>query len=114
MWSASTGQVIAEALGLALPGSALVPAPLSQLLRYARATGKQVPNLIEEEITPRRILTREAFENAIIIHAAVGGLTNMRLYLPVIAREAGIELTIAVYDIIHRQVPAQAIVKPTG
>src|SRR5438105_3329235 len=114
MGSASTGQVIAEALGLALPGSALVPAPLSQLLRYARATGKQVLNLIEEEITPRRILTREAFENAIIIHAAVGGSTNMLLHLPVIAREAGIEITIDDFDRIHRQVPVLANVKTTG
>src|SRR3989454_2027276 len=94
MGSASTGQVVAEALGLALPGSALVPAPLAQLLRYARASGKQVLNLIEEEITPRRILTREAFENAIIIHAAVGGSTNMLLHRPAIAREAGGEITI--------------------
>src|SRR5437660_1694318 len=114
MGSASTGQVMAEALGLALPGSALVPAPLSQLLRYARATGKQVLNLIEEEITPRRILTREAFENAILIHAAVGGSTNMLLHLPVIAREAGVEITIDDFDRIHRQVPVLANVKTTG
>jgi dihydroxy-acid dehydratase len=114
MGSASTGQVMAEALGLALPGSALVPAPLTQLLRYARATGKQVLHLIEEEITPRRILTREAFENAIVIHAAVGGSTNMLLHLPVIAREAGVEITIDDFDRIHRQVPVLANVKTTG
>ena len=114
MGSASTGQVISEALGLALPGSALVPAPLTQLLRYARATGKQVLRLIEAEITPRRILTREAFENAIIIHAAVGGSTNMLLHLPLIAREAGIEISIDDFDRIHRQVPVLANVKTTG
>jgi len=71
MGSASTGQVLAEALGLALPGSALTPAPLTKLLRYARATGKQLVTLIEENLTPRRILTRDAFENAIVLHAAV-------------------------------------------
>ncbi|GHO60219.1 dihydroxy-acid dehydratase [Ktedonobacter robiniae] len=114
MGSASTGQVISEALGLALPGSALVPAPLTQLLRYARATGKQLLKLIEEEITPRRILTREAFENAIIIHAAVGGSTNMLLHLPLIAREAGIDISIDDFDRIHRQVPVLANVKTTG
>ncbi|GHO46765.1 dihydroxy-acid dehydratase [Ktedonospora formicarum] len=114
MGSASTGQVISEALGLSLPGSALVPAPLAQLLRYARATGKQMLRLIEEEITPRRILTREAFENAIVIHAAVGGSTNMLLHLPLIAREAGIEITIDDFDRIHRQVPVLANVKTTG
>src|SRR5690242_1046471 len=114
MGSASTGQVISEVLGLALPGSALVPAPLTQLLRYARATGKQVLKLIEEEITPRRILTREAFENAIVIHAAVGGSTNALIHLPVIAREAGVEITIDDFDRIHRQVPVLANVKTTG
>ena len=114
MGSASIGQVISEALGLALPGSALVPAPLTQLLRYARATGKQVLKLIEEEITPGRILTREAFENTIVIHAAVGGSTNMLLHLPLIAREAGVEITIDDFDRIHRQVPVLANVKTTG
>jgi dihydroxy-acid dehydratase len=114
MGSASTGQVMAEALGLALPGSALVPAPLTQLLRYARATGKQILKLIEDDITPRRILTREAFENAIVIHAAVGGSTNMLIHLPAIAREVGVEITIDDFDRIHRQVPVLANVKTTG
>lgn len=114
MGSASTGQVTAEALGLALPGSALVPAPLTQLLRYARATGKQILRLIEREITPRHILTRDAFENAIIVHAAVGGSTNMLLHLPVVAREVGVEITIDDFDRIHRQVPVLANVKTTG
>src|SRR6201988_4582669 len=94
MGSASTGQVLAEALGLALPGSALTPAPLTRLLRYARATGKQLLNLIEINLTPRAILTRDAFENAIILHAAVGGSTNALLHLPVIAREAGVDIGI--------------------
>jgi dihydroxy-acid dehydratase len=114
MGSASTGQVLAEALGLALPGSALVPAPLTKLLRYARATGKQLVNLIDNELTPRRILTREAFENAIILHAAVGGSTNALLHLPPIAREAGVEITIDDFDRIHRRVPVLANVKTTG
>ena len=114
MGSASTGQVLSEALGLALPGSALVPAPLTRLLRYARATGKQILRLLEEEITPRHILTRAAFENAIIIHAAVGGSTNALLHLPVIAREAGVEITLDDFDRIHRQVPVLANVKTTG
>ena len=114
MGSASTGQVVAEALGLALPGSALVPAPLTKLLRYARATGKQILKLIEEDITPRCILTHEAFENAIVIHAAVGGSTNMLIHLPAIAREVGVEITIDDFDRIHRQVPVLANVKTTG
>jgi dihydroxy-acid dehydratase len=114
MGSASTGQVLAEALGLALPGSALTPAPLTRLLRYARATGKQLLTLIEINLTPRAILTREAFENAIILHAAVGGSTNALLHLPVIAREIGIDISIDDFDRIHRRVPVLANVKTTG
>jgi dihydroxy-acid dehydratase len=114
MGSASTGQVLAEALGLALPGSALTPAPLTRLLRYARATGKQLVTLIEENLTPRRILTRDAFENAIVLHAAIGGSTNALLHLPVIAREAGVDVGIDDFDRIHRRVPVLANVKTTG
>jgi dihydroxy-acid dehydratase len=114
MGSAATGQVLSEALGLALPGSALVPQPLTKLLRYARAAGKQVLRLIAEELTPRRILTREAFENAIVVHAATGGSTNALLHLPAIAQEAGVEITIDDFDRIHRQVPVLANVKSTG
>jgi dihydroxy-acid dehydratase len=114
MGSASTGQVLAEALGLALPGSALVPAPLTKLLRYARATGKALLPLIDSGLTPRKILTRDAFENAIILHAAVGGSTNALLHLPVIAREAGVNIGIDDFDRIHRRVPVLANVKTTG
>ncbi|MBV9095675.1 MAG: dihydroxy-acid dehydratase [Streptosporangiaceae bacterium] len=114
MGSASTGQVLAEALGLALPGSALVPAPLTKLLRYARATGKQLVSLIQQDLRPRAIMTREAFENAIVMHAAVGGSTNALLHIPPIARETGVEVTIDDFDRIHRRVPVLANVKTTG
>ncbi len=114
MGSASTGQVLSEALGLALPGSALVPQPLTKLLRYARATGKQLLKLIEEGITPKRILTFEAFENAIVLHAAVGGSTNALIHLPAIAREVGVDISIDDFDRIHRRVPVLANVKTTG
>jgi dihydroxy-acid dehydratase len=114
MGSASTGQVLAEALGLALPGSALTPAPLTKLLRYARATGKQLLPLIDAGLNPRKILNRDAFENAIILHAATGGSTNALLHLPVIAREAGVNIGIDDFDRIHRRVPVVANVKTTG
>jgi dihydroxy-acid dehydratase len=92
----------------------LVPEPLTKLLRYARAAGKQILRLIAEDLTPRRILTREAFENAIVVHAAIGGSTNALLHVPEIAREAGVEVTIDDFDRIHRQVPVLADVKTTG
>jgi dihydroxy-acid dehydratase len=114
MGSAATGQVLSEALGLALPGSALVPEPLTKLLRYARAAGKQVLRLLADDVTPRRILTFEAFENAIVVHAAIGGSTNALLHVPEIAREAGVEVTIHDFDRIHRHVPVLADVKTSG
>jgi dihydroxy-acid dehydratase len=114
MGSAATGQVLSEALGLALPGSALVPEPFAKLLRYCRAAGKQVLRLLADDLTPRRILTREAFENAIVVHAAIGGSTNALLHLPPIAREAGVEITVDDFDRIHREVPVLANVKTTG
>src|SRR5215470_8283771 len=114
MGSASTGQVLAEALGVALPGSALIPAPLAMLLRYARAAGKRIVDLVQRGITPRQILTREAFENAVAVHAAIGGSTNALLHLPAMAHEIGVDLTIDDFDRIHRRVPVLANVKTTG
>ena len=70
--------------------------------------------MIHQDLTPRRILTRDAFENAIILHAAVGGSTNALLHLPVIAREAGVDIGIDDFDRIHRRVPVLANVKTTG
>jgi dihydroxy-acid dehydratase len=114
MGSASTGQVIAETLGLALPGSALIPTPLTRHMRIARAAGKQILKLVEMDLRPSRILTRDAFENAVALHAAVGGSTNMLLHLPAIAREVGIDITIDDFDRIHRRVPVLANAKTTG
>jgi dihydroxy-acid dehydratase len=114
MGSASTGQVMAEALGLALPGSALTPSFLTKHLRYARATGKRSVHLVKEDIRARDILTRKAFENAIAIHAATGGSTNALIHLPAIAYEAGVDITIDDFDRIHRLVPVLANVKTTG
>ena len=114
MGSASTGQVVSEALGLALPGSALIPVALTRHMRVARAAGKQILRLIERDLRPSQILTREAFENAIVLHAAVGGSTNTLLHLPAIAREVGIDVTIDDFDRIHREVPVLANAKTTG
>src|SRR5689334_18994050 len=114
MGSASTGQVLSEALGLALPGSALVPQPLTKLLRYARAAGKQILRLIQDDIRPSDILTREAFENAIMLHAACGGSTNALIHVPAVAKEAGVYITIDDFDRLHREIPVLANVKTTG
>ena len=114
MGTASTGQVMAEALGLALPGSALVPATLNHLRLGARAAGGQLVQLVRRGITTRDILSREAFENAITVHSAVGGSSNYLLHLPAIARAAGIDIRVEDFERIHARVPVLANVKTSG
>lgn len=112
--TASTMQAMAEALGLALPGSALIPVTNTELTRMARAAGKQILELVHKGIRSRDILTREAFENAITVHAAVGGSTNAIVHLLAAAHEAGVPLTLADFDRIHRRTPYLVDVQASG
>lgn len=114
MGTASTHQVLAEALGLALPGSALIPTAFNALGKMARMAGKQIKYLIENNITASTILTREAFINAIMVHAAIGGSTNALLHLPAIAHELNITLEPELFDEINRKIPYLANIKPGG
>lgn len=114
MGTAATMQVMAEALGLALPWSALIPATNAEIKRAARAAGQQVMRLVEGGITPSRILTREAFENAIMIHSAVGGSLNAVMHLIAVARQIGIELEADTFDRIHRSIPVLVDTKTAG
>ncbi len=112
--TASTMQCMAEALGMALPGSALAPATMTDILRYARQAGRAVMNLAEKGITASDILTHAAFRNAIVVHSAIGGSTNATLHLPSIARELGIELKPEEFDEINHKVPHVANLFPSG
>lgn len=114
MGTAATMQVMAEALGLALPWSALVPATMAELRRAARAAGVQVMELLRRGITTRRVLTRQAFENAIMVHAAIGGSLNAVMHLIAIAREAGVGLSAADFHRIHRETPVLVDAKTAG
>lgn len=114
MGTACTMQVMSEALGLALPGSALLAAGQNGLLRYARAAGRAVLELMRRGITPREILTPAAFRNAIRVHAAIAGSTNALLHLPAIAHELGFTLEPEVFDKINREVPWLVNAKPSG
>lgn len=114
MGTASTMQAMSEALGLALPGTALIPTPLTELHRQADAAARQVLQLVKRGIRPRDILTKEAFENAIVVHSALGGSTNATLHLPAIAHELGIELDPFTFDRVQRRVPVLADVKTAG
>lgn len=112
--TASTMQCMAEALGMALPGSALAPATMRDILQYSRDAGRKIMELIEKKITVSRILTKEAFVNAFIVHSAIGGSTNAMLHLPSIARELGIELEPELVDEINHKIPHLGNVTPSG
>ena len=113
--TASTMQIMAEALGLALPGSALMPATSPDLLAYAREAGKQAVKLAYmENMKPSDIVTMESFENAILVHAAISGSTNCLLHIPALAHEFGIEITGDTFDRLHRGAYYLLDVRPAG
>lgn len=114
MGTASTMQCMAEALGLALPGSALVPASLFEIRRLARRAGRQVMQLSQKNLKPSDILTQSAFENAIKVHAALSGSTNALLHLPAIAHELGLTIEAELFDTINREIPYLVNVQPSG
>lgn len=113
--TASTLQIMAEALGLALPGSALMPATSPDLLEYAKEAGRQSVRLAKmKNMKPSDIVTMESFENAILVHAAISGSTNCLLHLPAIAHELGIEITGDTFDRLHRNARYLLDVRPAG
>ncbi len=113
--TASTMQIMAEALGLALPGSALMPATSPDLLAYARQAGRQAVALAyTEHRKPSDIVTMESFENAILVHAAISGSTNCLLHIPALAHEFGIEITGDTFDRLHRGARYLLDVRPAG
>lgn len=112
--TASTMQCMAEALGMALPGNALVPATMRDLTAYARMAGRMIMKLVKKGIKPSDIMTKEAFENAIVIHSAIGGSTNATIHLPSIARELGIDLEPDLFDVINHKIPHIGNINPSG
>ena len=114
MGTASTMQIMAEALGLMLPGSALLPATSRDLREYARRAGEQAVWLAKQNLTPDRIVTLESFENAIMVHAAISGSTNSLLHLPAIAKEFGISIDADTFDRLHRGAHYLLNIRPAG
>ena len=113
--TASTMQIMAEALGLALPGSALLPATSPDLIEYARKAGQLSVKLAQmENMRPRDIVTMDSFENAIMVHAAISGSTNTLLHLPAIAHEFGLEITGDTFDRLHRGAHYLLDIRPAG
>lgn len=113
--TASTMQIMSEALGLALPGSALMPATSKELLGYAVKAGRRAVEIAgDEAMRPSRIVTKESFENAILVHAAISGSTNALLHVPAIAHELGIEITGEDFDRLHRGALYLLNIRPAG
>jgi len=114
MGTASTMTSIVEALGLALPGSTSIPAVDSAHPRMAAACGERIVQMIWEDLTPRRILTRGAFLNAAAVQMALGGSTNAAVHVIAMARRAGVELDLDDLDAMARRVPVIANLFPSG
>lgn len=114
MGTASTMQIMAEALGLMLPGTALMPATCQDLKDKAYEAGKQAVWLAKHDLKARDIVTMKSFENAIMVHAAISGSTNSLLHLPAIASEFGIELNADLFDQLHRGAHYLLDIRPAG
>ncbi len=114
MYTANTMACVTESLGMSLPGCATALAVSGEKRRIAFESGKRIPGLVKEDLTPRKIMTKNAFENAIRIDMALGGSTNTALHIPAIAHEAGIELSIDTFDKISRTTPHLCNMLPGG
>lgn len=114
MGTASTMQIMAEALGLMLPGTALMPATAPELKQAAYDAGVQLMELVEQGITAGDIVTKKSFENAIMVHAAISGSTNATMHLPAIAHEFGIEIDADTFDRMHRGAHYLLNIRPSG
>ena len=114
MGTANTMQILAEGLGMTLPGSSTVPAMSAEKERYATQTGRRIVELVKNNIKPKDILTREALLNGVILTMAIAGSTNAVLHLLSIAREVGVQLTLDDFDILSNTIPVISRVIPTG
>ncbi|MDI3475433.1 MAG: dihydroxy-acid dehydratase [Thermococcaceae archaeon] len=114
MFTANTMNALSEALGVSLPWNGTAPAAYAHRRRIAKQTGMAVMRLVEENVTPSQIMTREAFEDAIAVDMALGGSTNTVLHLMAIAREAGVRLTLEDFDRISEVTPNIVKLSPAG
>jgi dihydroxy-acid dehydratase len=114
MGTALSMNSLAEGLGMSLPGCAAIPAPYGERARYAYETGRRIVDMVKEDLTPSRIMTRAAFENAILLNTAIGGSTNCAPHITAIARHMGVPLDIDDWETVGYDVPLLANVQPAG
>ena len=114
MGTATTMNSLAEGLGMSLPGCAAIPAPLSERGEMSYQTGLRIVEMVKEDLTPSKILTREAFENAVILNSAIGGSTNSPIHINAIARHIGVELDIEDWEKVGLEIPLLVNLQPVG
>jgi dihydroxy-acid dehydratase len=114
MGTASTMNSLAEALGMSLPGCAAIPAPYRERGQIAYETGTRIVGMVWEDLKPSDILTRDAFENAIVVNSAIGGSTNAPIHLNAIARHIGVKLDIEDWEKVGHHVPLLVNMQPAG
>ncbi len=114
MGTASTMNSLAEALGMSLPGCAAIPAPYRERGQIAYRTGKRIVDMVREDLKPSDILTREAFENTIVVNSAIGGSTNAPIHINAIARHIGVKLEVEDWEKIGHKVPLLVNMQPAG
>jgi xylonate dehydratase len=114
MGTASTMNALAEALGMSLPGCAAIPAPFRERMVMAYETGKRIVGMVKEDLTPSKIMTRKAFENAIRVNTAIGGSTNAPPHLQAVARHMGVELNLQDWQEFGFDLPLLVNMQPAG
>ena len=114
MGTASTMNALAEALGMSLPGCAAIPAPYRERAQIAYQTGVRIVEMVHEDLKPSDILTRKAFENAIVANSAIGGSTNAPIHINAIARHIGVTVTIDDWERVGYDVPLLVNMQPSG
>jgi L-arabonate dehydrase len=114
MGTASTMASMAEALGLSLPGAAAVPAVDANRKRFAQFTGRRIVEMVKEDLRMSKVLTREAFENAIRVNACIGGSTNAVVHLLALARRLGVQLELKDFDRLGQELPLLVNLQPSG
>ena len=114
MGTASTMNSIAEALGMSLPGSAIIPAPYPERKINSYKTGKRIVGMVKENLTPSKIMTKKAFENAVVVASAIGGSSNATTHLIAIAKQMGIKFDLSNWQKLGHKVPLLVNCQPAG
>lgn len=114
MFTANSMNCLSEAIGMSLPGNGTTPAVFADRIRLAKETGRKIVELVKKNLTPKKLITKESFENAIAVDMALGCSTNTVLHLMAIAKEAGIELNLKIFDEISKKTPVLAKLIPAG